>query len=34
MTTKLIGVLVVEDDLGDALWIKELLEAAQRSFLK
>jgi DNA-binding response OmpR family regulator len=33
MTPKLIKVLLVEDDLGDALWIKELLEAAERSFL-
>jgi two-component system cell cycle sensor histidine kinase/response regulator CckA len=34
MTPKSIKVLLVEDDHGDALWIKELLEAAERSFLK
>jgi two-component system cell cycle sensor histidine kinase/response regulator CckA len=34
MTPKSIKVLLVEDDLGDALWIQEILEAAERSFLK
>jgi PAS domain S-box-containing protein len=34
MTPKSIKVLLVEDDPGDALWIRELLEAAGRSLLK
>ena len=34
MTPKSIKVLLVEDDLGDALWIKKLLEAAVKSLFK
>jgi CheY-like chemotaxis protein len=34
MTAKLIKVLLVEDDPGDAFWIKELLEAAGRSLYR
>jgi CheY-like chemotaxis protein len=29
-----IKVLLVEDDLGDAFWIKEILEGAERAFYK
>ena len=34
MTPKSIKVLLVEDDLGDALWIKKLLEAVAKSLFK